>query len=83
MLTGWVTIPGRVTFFLFSTSSKPVLVDHRASLDDVGKRKFLTLPGLELRLLGRPARNQSLYRLRRSGSWDEESGKQEIQWCKM
>jgi hypothetical protein len=32
------------------------------------KRKFLTLPGLELRLLGRPARNQSLYRLRYPGS---------------
>jgi hypothetical protein len=27
-------------------------------------RKFLTLPGLELRTLGRPARSQSLYRLR-------------------
>jgi hypothetical protein len=31
----------------------------RAGLDDVEKRKFLTLTGLELR----PARNQSLYRL--------------------
>jgi hypothetical protein len=39
-------------------------VDPRAGLDDVEKRKFLTLPGLELRLLGRPARSQSLYRLR-------------------
>jgi hypothetical protein len=39
-------------------------LDPRAGLDDVEKRKFLTLPGLELRLLGRPARNQSLYRLR-------------------
>jgi hypothetical protein len=38
-------------------------VDPRAGLDDVEKRKFLTLPGLELRTLGRPARNQSLYRL--------------------
>jgi hypothetical protein len=28
-----------------------------AGLDDVEKRKFLTLPGLELRLLGRPARS--------------------------
>jgi hypothetical protein len=36
----------------------------RAGLDDVVKRKFLTLPGFELRLLGRPARSQSLYRLR-------------------
>jgi hypothetical protein len=39
-------------------------VGPRAGLDDVEKRKFLTLPGLELRPLGRPARSQSLYRLR-------------------
>jgi hypothetical protein len=32
-------------------------VDLRASLDDLEKRKFLTLPGLELRPLGRPARS--------------------------
>jgi hypothetical protein len=38
-------------------------VDPRAGLDDVKKRKFLTLPGLELRPLGRPTRSQSLYRL--------------------
>jgi hypothetical protein len=30
-------------------------VDLRSGLDDVEKRKFLTLPGLELRPLGRPA----------------------------
>jgi hypothetical protein len=39
-------------------------VDPRASLDDVEKRKLLTLPGLELQPLGRPARSQSLYRQR-------------------
>jgi hypothetical protein len=39
-----------------------------AGLDDVEKRKFLTLPGLELRLLGCPARSQALYRLRYPGS---------------
>jgi hypothetical protein len=39
-------------------------VDHRTFLDDIEKRKLLTLPGLELRLLGHPARSQSLYRLR-------------------
>jgi hypothetical protein len=39
-------------------------VDLRAGLDDLEKRKFLTLLGLELRPLGRPARSQSLYRLR-------------------
>jgi hypothetical protein len=32
-------------------------VDLRAGLDDLEKRKFLTPPGLELRLLGRPARS--------------------------
>jgi hypothetical protein len=30
-------------------------MDPRAGLDDVEKRKFLTLPGLELRPLSRPA----------------------------
>jgi hypothetical protein len=32
------------------------------------KRKFLALPGLELRSLGRPVHSQSLYRLRYPGS---------------
>jgi hypothetical protein len=35
-------------------------VDPKAGLDDVEKRKFLTLPGLELRSLGCPAHSQSL-----------------------
>ena len=43
-------------------------VDSGASLGDVEERKFLTLPGLELRALGRPAHSQSLYRLRYPGS---------------
>jgi hypothetical protein len=34
-----------------------------ADLDDMVKRKFFTLPGLELRSLSFPARSQSLYRL--------------------
>jgi hypothetical protein len=46
-------------------------VDPRASLDDVEKRKFLTLPGLELRPFGRQARSQSLYRLRYPGSHNQ------------
>jgi hypothetical protein len=33
-------------------------VDPRASLDDVEKRKFLTVPGLELQHLNRPAGSQ-------------------------
>jgi hypothetical protein len=40
----------------------------RAGLNDVGKRKFLTLQGRELRPVGRPASRQSLYRLRYPGS---------------
>jgi hypothetical protein len=43
-------------------------VDPRAGLDKVGKRKFLILPALELRPLGRPARSQSPYGLRHPGS---------------
>jgi hypothetical protein len=39
-------------------------VDSRVGVDNVEKRKFLTLPELELRHLGHPARSQSLYRLR-------------------
>jgi hypothetical protein len=38
-------------------------VDPRDGLDDVEKRKFLTLLGLERWPLGPPAHNQSLYRL--------------------
>jgi hypothetical protein len=38
-------------------------VNPRAGVDDVEKRKFLTLQGLELQSLGHPASNQSLYRL--------------------
>jgi hypothetical protein len=38
-------------------------VDPRAGLDDVEKRKFLTLPELELRPLSCPGYSQSLYRL--------------------
>jgi hypothetical protein len=38
-------------------------VAPRAGLNAVEKRKFLTLQGLKLRPLGRPARRQSLYRL--------------------
>jgi hypothetical protein len=43
-------------------------VDPRDGLDDVEKRKFLTLQGLELRPV---ARSQSLYRLRYPGSYSE------------
>jgi hypothetical protein len=38
-------------------------VGPRTGLDDVKNRKYLTLPGLELRPLGHQAHSQSLYRL--------------------
>jgi hypothetical protein len=44
-------------------------VTPRAGLEYVEKTKFLALPGLELRPLGRPARSQSLYRLSYLGSY--------------
>jgi hypothetical protein len=47
-------------------------MDPRACLHDMENRKFLTLPGLELRFLGRPASSQSLYRLSYPGSLDYE-----------
>jgi hypothetical protein len=40
-----------------------VWVDPRVGVDDLEMRKFLTLPGLELWPLSRPARSQFLYRL--------------------
>jgi hypothetical protein len=36
-------------------------VDPRADLNDVEKRKFLILSGLEILTLDRPERSQSLY----------------------
>jgi hypothetical protein len=48
-------------------------VGPRTGLEDVKKRKFLTLPGLELRPLFCPASSQSLYRLSYPGSIFE--------WC--
>jgi hypothetical protein len=36
-------------------------LNSTAGLDDAEKKIFLTLPGLELRPLGRPVRSQSLY----------------------
>jgi hypothetical protein len=43
-------------------------MDPRAGLDDMEKRKFLTLQGLELRPLGRLTCSQSLYRLSSRGT---------------
>jgi hypothetical protein len=39
-------------------------VDPTGGLNDMEKRKFLNLPGLELRTFRRPARTKSLYRVR-------------------
>jgi hypothetical protein len=38
-------------------------VGPRAGLDDMDKRKFLTLPGLELQSVGHPDHRHSLYQL--------------------
>jgi hypothetical protein len=48
-------------------------VGPSVGLDDLEKRQFLTLPGLELRPLGHLARRQSLCRLRYPGSFPEDS----------
>jgi hypothetical protein len=59
-------------------------VDPRAGLDDV--EKFLTIPGLELWTLGRPARSQSLYRLRYPGShyyWLYKLKTTKLRWTPM
>jgi hypothetical protein len=45
-----------------------VWVGPRAGLDDMEKLKFSPPPGLEFRPLGRPARSQSLHRLRYPGT---------------
>jgi hypothetical protein len=52
------SLPGR---FTPSTHWIGGWMDPRAGLDNVEKRKFLTLPGLELRPLSHPAHSQSLY----------------------
>jgi hypothetical protein len=44
-------------------------MDPTAGLDDVERRKFLPPSGLKLRPLSRPARSQSVYRLRYTGCW--------------
>jgi hypothetical protein len=54
-------------------------VGPRTGLDDVENRKFLILPGLELRSLG-PARSQSQYSLRYPGSPILMKNKLEIIW---
>jgi hypothetical protein len=66
MATGQLHAPGRFTPVERApgTHWRGGWVNPRVVLDDVKKRKFLTLPGLELGPLGRPASSQSLYRLR-------------------
>jgi hypothetical protein len=44
-------------------------MDPTTGLYDVEKRKYLTLPKLELRPLSHPAHILSLYQLRYPGSW--------------
>jgi hypothetical protein len=65
--------PGRFTFWERAPGTHWIgrWMGPRNSLDDVEKRKFLTLPGLELRSFSSPARSQSLYRLRYNGPVSE------------
>jgi hypothetical protein len=60
------SLPGRFTLGETASGTHWIgdWVDPTAGLEEIEKWKFLTLPGLELRTLGRPARSQSLYRLR-------------------
>jgi hypothetical protein len=67
-LAGGEWSASRSGHFTPGTHSTGVGVDPRAGLDDVEKRKFLAVPGLELHPLSRPGRSQSLYRLRYPGS---------------
>jgi hypothetical protein len=64
--------PGRFTSGIRALGIHSIggLVDTRAGLDDVEKRKILPLPGLEFQSLGLPARSQSLYRLNYPGSFN-------------
>jgi hypothetical protein len=72
----WTSRPGRFTPRERTPGTHWIggWVNPRAGLDDVEKRKFLTLPGLELQPLSRPACSQSLYRLRYPGSTIRLSG---------
>jgi hypothetical protein len=58
-------------------------VGSRAGLDNV-KRKFLTLPGLELQPIGRTARSHSPYRLRypEMGVLEDKTEKKRKRWEK-
>jgi hypothetical protein len=60
-----VSLPGRFTPGTYWTGG---WVGPRAGLDDVKKKKFLILPGLELRPLDHTACSQSLYRLSYPGA---------------
>jgi hypothetical protein len=67
--TGWKRLVSFTSRPLYPWGNSPQypfdrrLGGHRAGLDNVEKRKFLTLPQLELRHLGHSVRRQSLYRL--------------------
>jgi hypothetical protein len=64
----WLEVSGQIHAPAAFRPLDRSLVDPRARLEDVEKRKFLTLPGLEPRPLSHPARSQSLYQLLYLGS---------------
>jgi hypothetical protein len=49
--------------------------------DDMEKKKFLPLPGLELWPFDRPARSQSLYRLSYPGSRNNLRAENDSEFC--
>jgi hypothetical protein len=50
-------------------------VGTRAGLDDEEKKKFFSLPGLQLQLLSHPARSQLLRQLHYPGSYTQQNAK--------
>jgi hypothetical protein len=66
----------KVVSFTHRENSPRYLLDRRLGgpqgLDDMEKRKLLTLPGPELRPLGSPSRSQSLYQLSYRGTEAED-----------
>jgi hypothetical protein len=72
--TSWCVVRFTLRPLYFREKSPQYPLNRRlggpqTGFDDVEKRKILPLPGLELRLLRRPAYSQSLYRLRYPGSF--------------
>jgi hypothetical protein len=62
----WISSVAVITFYVINVF---FVKQNRAGLDDMEKRKFLTLPRLEIQPLGHPAHSPSLYWLHYPGSF--------------